>query len=321
MVRPLAISTALALALPACGPAPAIRGAGSFAPAVPSDPSASVLEARVLGAPGAVEFYLDGRRVRSADDWSWWQDARLVLELPPGIHALEARYRTGRFEGRALWNRVLAREPVRLEAGRTTRLLADLRREWTGVAEERVAYFQVREPVPPDAGGELESERAAFSTRDVPVDARLAWLEPGMTWQALVAGEPWVPLTPEPAGGRLAAEQITIRGREVLAGRRAGPPGVPSARAVRGPAAEAAPARAPGSVEVTVLLESEPPGAHVAVDDRYLGRAPLRVRLDPRADHLVQMEREGCDTHVQLLATDGWRRGRSPRLVVELDCR
>ena len=75
-----------------------------------------------------------------------------------------------------------------------------------------------------------------------------------------------------------------------------------------------------GAAHVTLTVRSDPPGAHVSLDDRYLGRTPLRLQIDPRSDHVLHFERQGCQEHVQLLSSASWERGRSPELVVKLDC-
>jgi hypothetical protein len=71
---------------------------------------------------------------------------------------------------------------------------------------------------------------------------------------------------------------------------------------------------------VTVLLETEPPGAQVSVDDQAAGTTPLRVRLDPTVDHVVEFSRNGCSDHVRFLSAAGWEKGRSTTLHVQLEC-
>jgi hypothetical protein len=75
-----------------------------------------------------------------------------------------------------------------------------------------------------------------------------------------------------------------------------------------------------GAARIAVVLRSDPPGAHVSLDERYVGRTPLRLRLDPRRDHVLQFERAGCEERVQLLSSQSWEQGRSPILQVQLDC-
>ncbi|UCE03247.1 MAG: PEGA domain-containing protein [Candidatus Latescibacterota bacterium] len=75
-----------------------------------------------------------------------------------------------------------------------------------------------------------------------------------------------------------------------------------------------------GRAWITVLLQSEPNGASVSVDDREVGQTPLRVRLDPTHDHVVRFESDGCGDHVRLLSAAGWERGHSSTVTVQLHC-
>ena len=276
-----------------------------------------------MGADGDVSFFVDGKQVRTVDGWSWWKDARLVLELPEGEHEIEARFSIGRFEGRELESRIVSRELIPIEAGRRTRLVADLRGQWTDPPEERLFTFQVM--VPPARRAIDLTEVAGPTTEQVPVDVRLAWLDPGLVAELEGASEPDIPLVLQPKGGRLAPTQITIRGDEVLAGGRRPAPGTPRATMIEGGGGSTtrALAGAPFSGDAAIVLqvETEPAGAHASLDDAYLGRTPLRVRLDPRVDHVLQLEREGCETRVQLLGSMEWKVGRSPRVVQRLECR
>jgi hypothetical protein len=93
------------------------------------------------------------------------------------------------------------------------------------------------------------------------------------------------------------------------------------------PASTTAPAVAAGAsagsgahATVMVLLETEPAGAQVTVDDQAAGATPLRVRLDPTVDHVVQFSRDGCSDHVRFLSAAGWEKGRSTTLHVQLEC-
>jgi hypothetical protein len=74
-------------------------------------------------------------------------------------------------------------------------------------------------------------------------------------------------------------------------------------------------------LQVMLLVETDPAGADVSLDETHLGKTPLRIRLDPRVDHLLQVEREGCEARVQLLEAQEWKAGRSPKVVQRLDCR
>lgn len=274
------------------------------------------LEVGILGAAGEVQFEVDGKRVETADGWSWWKDARLVRELPAGPHAVEARFRVGRFEGHALWSRVVTRHPVVIEPGRRTRLSADLRGASTDPPEERVFVFAVDPPRP--SGAEALVIEGQPSTSLVPVDVRLAWFDPQLVAELAPGDAPQIQLVALPPGGPVAPDAITIHGKQVLAGGRRPPPGKP--RTDRGTHAGVHVDPSTGAVEVFVLVESRPSGANVSLDDSYVGRTPIRVRLDPRIDHLLQVERPGCEPRVQLLSTADWKTGRSPRILQELDC-
>jgi len=274
------------------------------------------LDVGVLGASGDVQFYVDGDRVDTADGWSWWYDARMVRELPAGLHTVEARFRVGRFEGHALWSRVVTREPVVIEPGRRTRLTADVRGASTDPPEERLFVFAVDAPRP-SAAEALDIEGQP-STSLVPVDVRLAWLDPQLAQELAVGDEPNIPLVSPPPGGPLAPEAITIHGDRVLSGGRRPAPGKP--RSAEASDAGVRVDRSSGVVEIFVLVESQPSGADVSLDDAYVGRTPIRVRIDPRTDHLLQVERPGCEPRVQLLSTADWKTGRSPRILQKLDC-
>jgi hypothetical protein len=71
---------------------------------------------------------------------------------------------------------------------------------------------------------------------------------------------------------------------------------------------------------ITVSIESEPPGATVLVDDQSVGRTPVAVRLDPRADHIVEFTHDGCGDYVRLLSSNSWREGRDTTVKVQLYC-
>jgi hypothetical protein len=73
-------------------------------------------------------------------------------------------------------------------------------------------------------------------------------------------------------------------------------------------------------LEVSFLVDSDPPGATVTLDGKNVGQTPVRVPLDPRTDHLLVIDRQGCESVVQLLATEAWRNGRSAQTRVRLQC-
>ncbi|MFQ5600769.1 MAG: PEGA domain-containing protein [Candidatus Krumholzibacteriia bacterium] len=72
--------------------------------------------------------------------------------------------------------------------------------------------------------------------------------------------------------------------------------------------------------QITVVLHSQPSGAQVSIDDRPVGKTPLRVRIDPLSDHVLLFERDGCGDYVRLLSSAGWEKGRSPSIRVQLHC-
>lgn len=294
----------------ACGCGGPSRRVADWTP--PEAAGTGTLEVTVVGLPGPVEYFLDGVRIVPDRDWNWAGDARLELALAPGTYRFEGRFRIGRFELRPLRSTLRTRHAVRVAAGRTTRLRADVRRLPSADPVEAVHYFQVLEP-PADEPLAL----AGPSTRDVPIAT--PWPSPDRA-QALL--EPLArhegDLVPAPAGGRTAPTEIAIHGSEVyLEGRRWD--GVRSGKPAP-PSDDAAPARGPRA-EVLVLVESDPPGAHVSVAGRYLGRTPLRAAVDPTRDHVLHFQREGCSEQVQLVDADSWKRGRTPAVSVRLDCR
>lgn len=275
----------------------------------PGHEATGTLEITVLGSTGPLEYFLDGAKLVGAS--SHGADSRVEWALPPGTYRIEGRYRIGRFELRALRSHIRTRHPVRVDANRTTRLRADVRRLPSDVPEETVHYFRVDEP--------RDEERMALespSTGDVPietpwpsVDRSRALADPLERYEA--------DLVPAPDGGRVVPEQISIRGTEVVIGGRRWGTGRPRPTP---PADDTAVGSAPRP-EVTLLVQSVPPGAHASLGEQYLGRTPLRVRVDPTRDHVFYFEREGCTEQVQLVDVASWKNGRAPAVSVRLDCR
>jgi len=265
------------------------------------------IEAHVLGAPSEVRFYLNGKRQKRGLQGSTFRDTRLALDLPPGTYRLEARFRIGEFEGRKLECRVSCLEPLRVRAGEHVRLRADMRRDWSNPSEDRVSYFQSSA-----AATEVASEVSGHSTQEIPVAVNLpphvsAEKYAGMRSEMSPSG------TNSAGDGQRTPDAITIRGRDVLDdGQPAPVAGAESSSQVQIGA---------GGVEVSLQVESDPPGAQASVDGKALGNTPLRVTLDPRVDHVLQFDRDGCETKLQLLGTSEWQEGRSPRVVAKLDCR
>jgi hypothetical protein len=71
---------------------------------------------------------------------------------------------------------------------------------------------------------------------------------------------------------------------------------------------------------ITVRLESIPSGAQVMVDEQVVGMTPVQVRMDPRADHIVEFNYDGCGDYVRLLSSTSWREGRDTTVQVQLYC-
>jgi hypothetical protein len=71
---------------------------------------------------------------------------------------------------------------------------------------------------------------------------------------------------------------------------------------------------------ITVQLESVPAGATVLVDEQSVGTTPVAVRLDPRADHIIEFTHDGCGDYVRLLSSTSWREGRDTTVKVQLYC-
>ena len=93
-----------------------------------------------------------------------------------------------------------------------------------------------------------------------------------------------------------------------------------------GSSASFAPAPTPYTLEgseefgITVQIESVPSGAQVSVDEQVVGQTPVQVRMDPRADHIIEFAYDGCGDYVRLLSSTSWREGRSTTVQVQLYC-
>jgi len=273
--------------------------------AVAPKPQQASLEAHVFGAPSEVRFYVNGKRIKRGLEGSTFKDARLGLQLPPGVYRVEARFRIGEFEGRRLECRVSCLEPLRIRSGESVRLHADMRRDWSHPTEDRFSSFQSR-----PAGDNGLLEVSGHSTHTIPTAVKY----PAHITKEMYAGmrAELLAKSDDPWDGRRSADAITIRGNQV----------VDDGQDAPAPAANAAPPVAVGGhhVEVGLAVESEPAGAQVAMDGEVLGHTPLRIVLDPRLDHVLQFENEGCETKIQLLGTAEWSQGRGARLVAKLDC-
>jgi hypothetical protein len=58
----------------------------------------------------------------------------------------------------------------------------------------------------------------------------------------------------------------------------------------------------------------------VTVDEQVVGRTPVQVRMDPRADHIIEFTYDGCGDYVRLLSSTSWREGRDTTVRVQLYC-
>jgi hypothetical protein len=366
------------------GPPSAVRSRDSARLIEPQGPArlhTGTLVARVDGQPRDIEYYVNGIRIEPDAEWAWWRDARLELELQPGLYRLEARYRIRGFAGDKAVGRILTRGAVEVTPGGRVELAADLRKNWRGVPEERVSYFRVLRGAA--AGGDAATSAAAadpeHSSARVPVEivppppealAREDAAPRPPAPEVVIRDDPGAPDDIVIQGTerltRPAADAIVIRGDQVVArgwrheASSAAPPAgaattsdtpaepggaapgtvelpsddeptheeLPASAASGGADAGAVhiedaapPTLEAGATRVALVLRSDPPGAHVSLDERYVGRTPLRLHIDPTRDHVLQFERQGCLEHVQLLSSRSWLDGRSPVLEVELECR
>jgi hypothetical protein len=101
------------------------------------------------------------------------------------------------------------------------------------------------------------------------------------------------------AGGLVVLALITgvllLRGRNPTEAEAKASPAAQSSTAPQISPVPAAPSsRAPGPASVVVSVSSDPPGARVSVDGRAVeGTTPLKLTLDPRSAHVLQVSREG----------------------------
>jgi hypothetical protein len=262
-------------------------GAGRDAPA-----AEGTLEVHIAGAPNNLQLFVDGEKLRAA---AFAAGAPVVVAVAPGKHSVLARFQVGSFDRQDLWSEIVTVAPVAIASGQRTRLVADVRGTRTDPAEERVYYFRVHEP------WVAASETVGPTTRSVPNTDLGGQVEPGMRVDrgamSRPAGgdEPHLPLVAPPEGGALVPATISIHG-------------------------EGARPEIEGSTLVVMLVASEPAGAVAVMDGIYLGRTPLRVRLDPRQDHVLEVEREGCGRTVQLLSSADWKAGRTPNVTLTIEC-
>jgi hypothetical protein len=205
--------------------------------AVAPKPQQASLEAHVFGAPSEVRFYVNGKRIKRGLEGSTFKDARLGLQLPPGVYRVEARFRIGEFEGRRLECRVSCLEPLRIRSGESVRLHADMRRDWSHPTEDRFSSFQSR-----PAGDNGLLEVSGHSTHTIPTAVKY----PAHITKEMYAGmrAELLAKSDDPWDGRRSADAITIRGNQV----------VDDGQDAPAPAANAAPPVAVGGHHVEVGL-------------------------------------------------------------------
>ena len=245
------------------------------------------IEMGILGATDDVRVFVDGKLVGSRQRTASSDAAQAQIEVPAGEHKAIAYLRTPARGNVGEWIQLSTREPLLVTPGSVTRLEADVSRVGSGKPEDTVRYFRVSTP-------QLTSG-ATFST--------------AAAGAAPASVEDTVPPATAGAVAAVAAvPTITIRGSEVLSDGKTAPR----------PASSAATDR---RLEVSLLVQSDPPGAETSLDGKLVGVTPLHVQLDPRLDHVLTVGHVGCESIVQLLAADAWRAGRSQQAFVKLDCK
>ena len=247
------------------------------------------IEMGILGATEDVRFFVDGKLVGTRKRTDSSHVARAQVEVPVGEHKAVAYLRTPARGDVGEWIQLSTREPLLVTPGSVTRLEADVSRVGSGKPEDTVRYFQVSPPQPTSGAGFSTAAAGA-----APARASVEDTVPPATAGAVAA----VPAVPT----------ITIRGTEVLSDGKTAPRLASSAATDR-------------PLEVSLLVQSDPPGAETSLDGKLVGVTPLHVQLDPRLDHVLTVGHVGCESIVQLLAADAWRAGRSQQTLVQLDCK
>lgn len=274
---------------------------------------------RIVGAGDNVRFFVDGKQVAARKRTASWYAAQASVEVQVGEHWVEAQFRTPSSGNDGDWNQLSIREPLLVTPGSVMRLEADVSRAGSGKPEDTPRYFHVS--TTPSSGA---APLAATSSTVAAAGAA--------TGGASVESSAGVP--PAAAAEVDAVPTITIIGTEVLSdGKTASgatnPLDVgtgefrydaPTVAELPPPPDEIALVQA-GRIEISFLVQSVPPGAEASLDGKLVGKTPMHVQLDPRLDHLLSVAHAGCETVVQLLATDAWRAGRSPQALVHLDCK
>jgi len=270
------------------------------------------IEMRIVGAGDDVRFFVDGKQVASRKRTASWYAAQAVVEVPAGEHKVEAQFRPPGRDTDGEWSRLSTREPLVVTPGAVVRLEADVRSAGSGKPEDTGRYFHVS-TTPGSGAASLAATSSTVAAAGASVEADV----------------------PPPAAGEVASvPTITIIGTEVLSdGTTASATTDPLDRGTgefRYDAPTVAELPPPpdgiaivqaGRIEISFLVQSVPPGAEASLDGQLVGKTPLHVKLDPRRDHLLSVAHAGCESIVQLLATDEWRAGRSPQALMHLDCK
>jgi len=279
---------------------------------------------RVLGAEDNVRFFVDGKQVATQERTASWYAAEAVVDVPAGEHTVEAQFRTPDSGNEGEWNQLSTREPLIVTPGSVTQLDADVKRNASGNPGDAGRYFRVKTTQPSRGAAPLT---ATAPSRSAPVSTPEA--------TGAVNGGASESKSSTAAVGVAAVPTITIVGNDVISdGKPASAAPDPLADVVAeglvndtptvaelpAPPGEIALVQS-GRVEVSFLVQSVPPGADASLDGKLVGKTPLHVKLDPRLDHLLSVARIGCESIVQLLATDAWRAGRPPQALVHLDCK
>jgi len=308
----------------ACSGPPPSRSQNDAAAIVPlsQDPNEGTLILGVLGFPREIEYFVNGVRIEPDAEIPWWDDARLTLNLRPGSYSVEAKYRVRAFAGEKTVYRIVTAHPVLLRAGQTTYLLAQIEKDWRGVPSAPELAFDLVEGV--EFERRVEEERATWTASSTETDAITTFRgspdgDIEVERQGSGTFDPAEPETDE------AAPSIVIRGNDVVPpgaaapDSQAGPVGLPSAAE---PDTEnlADPSPSASSFLLSVLVESEPSGAQIFLDERAMGETPLRLSLDPLVNHVLRFQHENCSDHVQFISAESWERGRSATITTRLDC-
>lgn len=313
----------LGLLVSACGGPPPSRLQGETAAITPLAPEREegTLVVGVLGFPREIQYFINGVHIEPEEEIPWWDDARLTVNLRPGDYKVEAKYRVRAFAGEKTEYRIVTSSPVSVRAGQTAYLLARIEKDWRGVPASMESHFGVV------TASEFESRVQEARATWVASSAE-AGLTPGEQDQMQAAPSGAAGSRADSAAAA-AAPSFVIRGNQIvppgssMADTSQGPVGLPSAAEPQ-PENLAFPAPAtpaPGSdLQLSVLVESEPSGARVFLDEQALGETPLRISLDPTADHLLRFQHENCSDHVQIVSAESWEDGRSTTISTKLDC-